>query len=397
VHKIFGRYSRVRHRSEERPVRGLTVPLEFGNVYVKPLDFHNVVVSDSYTFSPTTINEVRAGFNRRAFSAIPPTYDQNWAGQLGIPNVSGETFPDLLNTGGGRFYGFGPGGRSYTRAEDLTLQENFTKVFNSHTAKVGYEFIRTRYNSSIESLPSGAYRFGGTDFPFRPNTGNPFAAFLLGTVVRADFTRTTANWLPRWSSHAFYVQDNWRPVRNLTLELGVRWVYESPFKTKYGQQSQFDPTVRDPLSGLMGAIVHKEGFLAKRDLNNFEPRIGLAWNFHPKFVFRSNFGITHSDLFTNSLNQNFEEYQATASLQAPVGDPNHIFKLSQGPPNVNFNIAADGSAPYVGTNFTGATPPGTTRTCGCRTSCPGPAASNIKRPTASCWKPAIPVRPVWDF
>jgi hypothetical protein len=53
------------------------------------------------------------------------------------------------------------------------------------------------------------------------------------------------------------------------------------------------------------------------------------------------------------LNQNFEEYQATASLQAPVGDPNHIFKLSQGPPTVNFNIAPDGSAPYVGTNYAG--------------------------------------------
>ena len=67
VHKIFGRYSRVRHRSEERPVRGLTDPLQFGNVTCKPLDFHNIVVSDTYTFNPTTINEMRAGFNRRAF------------------------------------------------------------------------------------------------------------------------------------------------------------------------------------------------------------------------------------------------------------------------------------------------------------------------------------------
>lgn len=352
-HKIFGRYSRVRHRSEERPVRGLTDPLQFGNVYVRPLDFHNAVVSDTYTLSPTMINEARIGFNRRAFSAVPPTYGADWASQLGIPNVSAETFPDLLNTGGARFYGFGPGGRSYTRAEDITVQENFTKVMSSHTVKVGYEFIRTRYNSLVEALPSGAFRFGGTEFPFRANTGNAFASFLLGTVQRADFTISAANWLPRWSSHAFYAQDSWRPIRNLTLELGLRWAYESPFQTKYGQQSQFDPTARDPLTGLPGAIVHGGGALAKKDLNNFEPRLGLAWTFRPKFVFRSSFGITHSDLFTNGLNQNFDEYLATASLQPPVGDPNYLFRISQGPPAYNFNVASDGSVPYVGTNYSG--------------------------------------------
>jgi hypothetical protein len=353
AHKIFGRYSLVRHRSEERPVRGLTDALQFGNVYVRPLDFHNVAISDTYTFSPTTINEVRAGFNRRAFTAEPQTFGQDWAKQLGIPNVSAETFPDFLNPGGARFYGLGPGGRSYTRAEDFTFQENFTKVFSSHTFKVGYELIRTRYNSLVESLPSGAYRFGGTEFPFRANTGNAFASMLLGTVVRADFTTSAANWLPRWWSHAWYVQDTWRPVRNLTLELGVRWSYESPFDTKYGQQSQFDPTARDPLTGLPGAIVHKDGALAKSDLNNFQPRLGLAWTFHPKFVFRSSFGITHSDLFTNGLNQNFEEYQATASIQAPVGDPNHVFRISQGPPAYAFTVAPDGSVPFVGTNYSG--------------------------------------------
>lgn len=353
THKIFGRYSLVRHRSEERPVRGLTDALQFGNVYVRPLDFHNVVVSDTYTLSATTINEIRAGFNRRAFTAVPPTYGKDWAGQLGIPGVSAETFPDFLNSAGSRFYGFGPGGYSYTRAEDFTFQENLTKILGSHTLKTGYELIRTRYNSLVESLPSGAYRFGGTEYPFRANTGNAFASFLLGTVVRADFTTTTANWLPRWWSHGFYVQDTWRPIRNVTLELGVRWQYESPFDTKYGQQSQFDPTAKDPLTGLTGAIVHRPGPLASKDLNNWEPRLGLAWSFRPKFVFRSNFGITHSDLFTNSLNQNFEEYQATAALQAPVGDPSHIFRLSQGPPAFSFTVAPDGSVPYVGSNYSG--------------------------------------------
>jgi hypothetical protein len=100
-----------------------------------------------------------AGFNRRAFTAVPQTFGQDWAKQLGIPNVSPDTFPDFQNSGGARFYGFGPGGRSYTRAEDITFQENFTKVLTNHTFKTGYELIRTRYNSLIESLPSGGVPF----------------------------------------------------------------------------------------------------------------------------------------------------------------------------------------------------------------------------------------------
>lgn len=351
-HKLFGRYSRVRHRSEERPVRELT-EIVYGNVYVKPIDQHNVVLSDTYTFNPTTINEVRLGVNRRINVAIPSSYNEGWAAKLGIPNVSAETFPDFQNSGGGRYYGLGPGGRSSDVAEDFTFQENFTKVTGRHTLKFGYELMRTRYNSLSATLPSGQYRMTGTELPFTPNTGNAFANLLLGTVGQGVFQQNQATWLPRWWSHAWYAQTTWRPRRNMTVEAGLRWSYESPFSTKYGQQSQFDPNATDPLTGRRGAIVHGKGLLAKRDLNNFQPRLGLAWNFHPKVVFRSSFGMYTVDVFTNGIGQNFEEYIATANVQANPGDPRHAFTLSQGPGPINFATAADGSVPFQGTNYAG--------------------------------------------
>lgn len=351
-HRLFGRYSLVRHRSEERPVRELT-EVVYGNVFVRPLDQSNVVLSDTYTFNSTTINEMRLGFNRRVNRGEPESYGQNWASKLGIPGVSAATFPDFQNSGGSRFYNFGPGGKTLDVAEDFTFQENFTKVTGRHTFKFGYEAMRTRYNSLFGSLDSGQYRMGGTELPFTPNTGNAFASFLLGTVVQGVFQQNRATWLPRWWSHAFYAQDSWRPLRNLTLELGVRWSYESPFSTKFGQNSQFVPDAVDPLTGLKGAIVHGAGNLAKRDLNNFQPRVGLAWNFRPQSVFRSSFGIYTVDLMTNGSGQNFEEYVATANVQANPGDPSHAFLLSKGPGTINFPAAADGSVPFQGTNYGG--------------------------------------------
>ena len=150
-----------------------------------------------------------------------------------------------------------------------------------HTIKFGYEVIRTRENNVDQVLPSGSYSFqtGGTALPFTPNTGNTFASFVLGSVTSATYTQQIWNRLPRWWSHSGYIQTDWKARRNLTLNLGVRYSLETPFRDKWDHQSQFDPAVVDPLTGKMGAITHPTGALYKTDQNNFQPRVGVAWNF----------------------------------------------------------------------------------------------------------------------
>ena len=352
-HKIFGRYSQMHTTQYYRGAfRGeLALPQIDPNQQPTPVNNINGVLSDTYVFSATRFNEFRLGYNRRTFSVVSLSYGQDWAKQLGIPNVSPLTFP-VFNLGGNTAaYGMGSVGRAYQAGDDISLQDNFTQIKGKHTFKMGYELTRTRYNSAVETAPSGTYNFGGTELPFTPNTGNPFASFLLGTVSSAVYTQDFATWLPRWWSEALYAQDDWKPIRGLTLNLGVRWSYESPYQTKYGQQSQFDPTAVDPLTGKLGAITHPKGLLAKRDLNNFQPRLGLAWNFHPKWVFRSSFAVLTPDLTVNDINQNFGEYIGTAGVEAPVGDPRPVFRLSQGPPPTRYVVQKDGSVPYVGTNY----------------------------------------------
>jgi hypothetical protein len=348
--KLFGRYSQNRVRAPGRFSNELLWSLP-DPVYWQPIDLHNFVLSDTHTFNPTTINEARFGWNSRNQTNSPPTTNGDWAKQLGIPNASPVSFPDILNGSNTRYYNLGPGGYSERRGADFTFQENLTKIVAHHTLKFGYELIRTTYSSLVETFPSGRYVMGGSDYPFRPNTGNAFANFLLGTVQSATFTQSQATWEPRWWSHSIYVQDDYKPTRNITINLGLRWSYESPFQTADGKQAQFDPNATDPLTGLKGAIVHNAGPLASGRYRNFQPRLGLAYNFAPKWVFRGNFGVITADLFTSTLNNNFEEYLATANVQAPPGDPRTVFALSQGPPSIQFNVAQNGSVPFVGTNY----------------------------------------------
>ena len=122
-----------------------------------------------------------------------------------------------------------------------------------------------------------------------------------------------------------------------------------------GQQSQFDPTAVDSLTGRTGALLHPDGPLATRDLNNFQPRLGLAYNFHSDIVFRAGFAINTMDLWTRNLRENFDEYRGLAVVQPEPGNPDIAFNIDQGPPSFQFDISPEGFAPFIGTNFSGRT------------------------------------------
>ena len=230
--KMFGRYSNHRGRAQSGDLQAWIAQefLDYARTWGAN-DFRQWVVSDTFMVSPTTINEIRASVNRRKSSRVPDTLNQDWARKLGIPNVAPDTFPSFLTSSGGNLYGRLPEGRTGDLTASSGLQENLTMVRGLHTFKTGYEWMKTSANSKITSQPSGRFRFGGTELPFAPNTGNNFASFLLGGVVRADFTKDYATWIPQWTTNSVYFQDDWKVTRNLTLNLGLRWQFETPFQT----------------------------------------------------------------------------------------------------------------------------------------------------------------------
>ncbi len=323
-----------------------------GNSYgePEPIDTLNLTFGDVDTISPTVINEFRVAYQRRADTRTPILLNQNWAGQLGIPGVGPQTFPGFVTTGSSSVaWTANPGGYQRTLQDDFEYADNITKVMGLHTIKAGYQGIRMRENDVTASQPSGVFSFSGagTALPFTPNTGNSFASFLLGAVDNANFTTLLANYLPRWWSHQAFVQDDWRARSNLTISLGLRYSYETPAVTKYGFESQFNPNVVDPLTGMMGSITHPKGGVYKGDWNNFTPRLGVSYNFAPKWVFRGSFGMFTVDNFTE-LGQ--EEYLATASVYPALGSPLPAFYLSQGPGPINYSLTSNGASNFVATS-----------------------------------------------
>ena len=348
-HKIFFRYSQYHNRGTNGDDFGKT---EFNSSeFINPVDDTNGVLSDTYIFSPKMFNELQVGYNRRANSTpprpTPPAGETNWSAALGLPGVVADGLP-YFNIG----YGIGAMNNSREVGEDHVLQDNLTRLEGRHSLKMGYQMIQTWYDLKNASLPAGQYNFGGTEEPFTPNTGQTFASFLLGTVTSATFTQQLAEFLPRQWTHELYFQDDWKATPHLSLNLGVRWSYSSPFSTKYGQQSQFNPNVVDPVTGLMGAITHPTGVIGKRDLNNFQPRLGLAWNFSPKWVFRASFDVFTVD---SPGTGGFDEYAGTYNILQPTGNPNPVFELSNGPGPIQYQVNPNGTVTYTGASYSSRT------------------------------------------
>jgi hypothetical protein len=224
------------------------------------------------------LNDARVGYYRPRNDTIVPSYGQNWPAKLGIPNDNGALMPAfaLISSGSSNqtspegIYGFNMNGPSTNITETISFRDDLTKTSGSHAFKMGYEYLHFRANYKQLGQPSGQFLFDTMTAGLQPNgqpipnTGNTFAGWELGAVRSGTFSQYTTTWLPVDTINSIYFQDDWRFSRSLTFNLGLRWSTESPYNTRNGLKSQFDPTATDPVTGRPGAIIHPAGPLSER-------------------------------------------------------------------------------------------------------------------------------------
>ena len=132
--------------------------------------------------------------------------------------------------------------------------------------------------------------------------GFHLADFYLGLP---NFVGTAAGLAleEREAYHAIYLQDDWKILPKLTLNLGTRWDVQMPFKENRGQFSGFDPTLANPgISGNYRGALEFYGMsegangrlrVGPATYGNFGPRLGLAYQITDKLVFRAGAGIRY--------------------------------------------------------------------------------------------------------
>lgn len=358
--KIYGSFTWNKSNGAGRPANIQVHDFDGTNGAESPQVNQSWSTGGSWIISPTLFNDARFGYFRRFGRTVVPSQGKDYGTILGIPNISPALLPafgsgDQMTPGS--IYGLTVSGPSQSVQETFTLRDDLTKIIGTHVFKMGYELMRFRMNATASTQPSGAFSFAGMTAGLQPNgvvaprTGNTFAGFLLGQVSQAQFTTQLASWLPRSAISSFYFQDDWKASRDLTLSYGIRYSNETPFTTKYGQMSEFSPTATDPVSGMPGAVVHPAGALSKRDNNNFQPRLGVAWHPLERLAIRSGFGLYTVDVkFPTSLG-NFQEYTGQANYQQPPGNPMPIYAINAIPAPVAYTIRGNGTSGFVGTNY----------------------------------------------
>jgi hypothetical protein len=373
--KIFGNwlYKTIYQRS---PNPQIAVPAFDGSLVVEHDRNNTATLGATKVLSPSLINEFRLGYNRFVALVTGPDVNANTAQLLGIPDVSGAYLPGGLP--------LTVGTPSINTIENFTIKDDVTWVKNKHSFKFGYDWLHMRQDNFGLGNPSGSFSFDGASgltgngTTTIPNTGGiSLASFELGSVTSYTASIPTASWLPRDSISSVYAQDDWKFSSNLTLNLGVRWAMESPWHTKYGQFTQFNPALTDNVvSGGMGQITNPGGNMNNREWQTPEPRIGLAWHPLNKLVVRSGFAMMHVDL--GLAPSQLDDYTISTTQSQVSGNPTPLFQISKGPAPLSFaGLTAQGTQQYTGCTGT------TTVTCsGRNTEYTNP---NIKDPYALTW------------
>ncbi len=288
------------------------------------------VIDDVHTFNPTTILNVRYGFNRfiRGQDQEPDARGFDLAA-LGFPasfnNLTPEDirrfprfdFPTNTVLSNGMSNEFRP-------VSSHSVSAILNKSLNSHSVKFGSELRIYREDDNFQSNDQTAQFIFDNTYT-RQNSGSTdgevnglqaLASFMLGypttlqIVRRADYSEYSKTW-------GFFVQDDWRVNNKLTLNLGLRYELETPLVERQNKSvSGFDPSfvqpiqgtaqtryaaLNDPLKALLPQINVTGGLLFagldtgsglyKTPKSTFLPRFGLAYQLNDKTVIRGGFGL----------------------------------------------------------------------------------------------------------
>jgi hypothetical protein len=344
---------------KETGVNYPTIPLPLDgqtNGTIRVLD-QQVALGYTHTFGSNKIMDARLGLSRTKAGKYTLSIGQNDFTIPGLPAnaIVAGGLPSVGITG---FTGFGRQSTNpqWQNPALLDPKVNFTWVKGKHSLKFGYEYEHIWMAVNDNNPLYGSFTYGsgyslcdaaisplcattasGAAAPTSPVTDTYWADFLFGTTTSYQLANYFVVHL-RQTLDSAYAQDDWKVTPNLTLNLGVRWEYGSPYSEWKNNISNFDPVSQTVLTITPGAVagngitpVHSSGVygstLVNPDLADWSPRVGFAYALSPKTVVRGGFGTGYVHYTRagsgNILGINAPQAQFAAVTQIKPSTTNH--------------------------------------------------------------------------
>jgi hypothetical protein len=303
---------------KETGVNNPVIPLPLdsqSNGTIRVLD-QQIALGYTRLFGQNKILDARLGLSRTKAGKYTLSIGDNAFTIPGLPSnpVVAGGLPTIALNGG--FSGFGRQSTNpqWQNPALLDPKVNFTWVRGKHSFKFGYEYEHVWMAVNDNNPLYGGFGYTGgyslcTSALSSACTAttavadNYWADFLFGTTSTYQLANYFVAHL-RQSLDSAYVQDDWKVTPRLTLNLGLRWEYGSPYSEQHNNISNFDPTTQTVLTTAPGATagngitpISTGGVYGKTlinpDLNDFAPRIGFAWAMDDKTVLRGGFGTSY--------------------------------------------------------------------------------------------------------
>jgi hypothetical protein len=299
----------------------------------------------THTFSPTLLLDSYISYLHLPLYRTAQNYQTDFSAI--IPGLAAQTLEGAPSISITNITPFSEAG---SKNLEQTYQANtaLTKVLAKHTIKAGVSYL---YNDSWQNsaVSHGAFTFNGQ------YTGIAYADFLLG-YPNTTQTATPLDFVVRFNSsqYAAYVQDDWKPLRNLTLNYGLRYDLQRFHDNPYGTESLFVPSVgkvvvfgdsypavANPayipdtvLSSNVGLPNSMFAYLGQA-MTNIAPRFGFAYQIDPKTVIRGAVGQYYNMMPPSYIDNGFTNLPFDTTL---------TYSNTATTPNISMNAPFSASA-----------------------------------------------------
>ena len=336
------RYSRLHNESP-------TQETFIGDSYLYRTDVHNAVMDYTSTFTPSMVFTGRVGMDYA-----------NAPGITSYPDLTSVGFPSYMVNNG------------LARMPTMAFGNTYTNLFDQCCVDTNFTHVLLTYSGSLNWVKGGhSLKFGGEQRQFWNNfwqpdnptglftfaqdvtnqvagngattEGDSFAGMLLGWGTDGQL-RIKPPVADKSKETAFYFQDDWKVNSKLTINIGLRYEWSTPYTERFNRSTFADfyqnSGITVPgLGAIQGATLFpvSGNRTLPIDRNNFAPRLGLAYSWDSKTVIRAGAGVYYgANMQTNfqytgpaySKNaisyftkDNYQTQYATLSNPFPTGVP----------------------------------------------------------------------------